>query len=534
LISAPADRFTETHAAVKAATIAKPELGAPAPAPAAAEENDEGVFLNEDAPAANDAEGYFPNQDDVPDFMMGVQQNDAAPPSPVAAPPPPPPPAAAPAPAPAAAAAPAPAAAAKEDEEDKMVAKAFEKPTNMKAIKVKKYYIDKLKTADPELFDYVHPTDRGYVSHCAANESRQPIVLDNDEYREMRGIYDEDQDLEIIVYPEDSKASKFKKRQPGVAENVSGMMDGKSYPSDEDKEVITMVRYGSKPKRVHYYFCPRLFCIRDRLMVRQKDFKATVDRKGSPKPANSCPFCKGTLISSSLSKETDRDPNSTVLQRKTRPGSETERQIYVGFLGTKKNPAGMSLPCCFADGTDKFNPNDPEFVRLGLRPGAQQKEVAAQAAADEFVGTADENVPEPAAFVEVKQAKYEPNYYRVIQGVSVKSIVDSNKIPLDIVVPKASAIEDPKNGPQIGLLSETLDKYFLQDSKSTAFAERVEIVRKLKAGAKGFLRLAVDNNKDQMFLSAVAPFINNQPNADKLIENVLENLISLKIKTLSL
>jgi hypothetical protein len=105
LISAPADRFTESHAAVKAATIAKPELGAPAPPPSAVdaqEENDEGVFLNEEEAAANEpaaanqpapvneAEGYFPDQDDVPDFMMMAEANNAAPPSPIAAAPPPP------------------------------------------------------------------------------------------------------------------------------------------------------------------------------------------------------------------------------------------------------------------------------------------------------------------------------------------------------------------------------------------------------------------------------------------------------------
>lgn len=575
LISAPANRFTDAHIAVKAATVAKAEMAAPTPvvAPSAPGIEEDGEANAENAgaffPDADDvpefmrqgsveqeetananAEAFFPNNDDVPEFMRQAPteeeentqaffpNNEAS--APTAAVPPP-----------SAAVPPPPVAVQAQDEEDKQAAKAFEKPADIKALKVKKYYIERLKQADPELFDYTHPTDRGYVSYCAANESRQPIVLDNDEYREMRDVYDEDDDLEFVVYPEDSKAVKFQKKQPSKDENTAGKLEAKDYPGEADKEVVTVVRYGSKAKRLNYYLCPRLFCIRDRLMVRFKDFKKTTDRKGKPKPANTCPFCKGTLIPEKIDKETDRDPNSTILQRKPRPGSESERQIYIGFLGNKKNPSGISLPCCFADPVDRFNQNDPEFVRLGLRAAPGARTVAAQVkatplaqtAADTLVqqqkgrvveneGPTDvaENIADQIPAV-TSSHKYEPNYYRVIQGVSVKSIVDSNRIPLEIIVPKLTALEDPKAGPQIGLLPEALDTYFTQDSTSDKFADRLEIVRKLKPTAKGFLRLAVDNSRTpnaQPLLSAIAPFINYKPTAEKLIEEVLETRIPPK------
>lgn len=422
-----------------------------------------------------------------------------------------------------------------EQTEDKLIAKAFEKPDSRKAIDVKKYYIERLKLADPDLFNYKHPTDRGYVSHCAANENRQPVVLDNRDYRDMKKEYENDDDLEIIVYPEDPSPGKYQKKQPNKDENTQGKLDGKDYPTEDSKEVITLVKYGSKVDRIHYYFCPRLFCTRDRLMVRYKDFKSTKDRKGVAKPPNTCPFCKGTLISPDLVKETDRDPNSTVLQRKTGTGSDSERKIYIGFLGTKKNPSGMSLPCCFSDLSDRFNPNDPEFVRLGLRPSGKgvpakvEKPVKAQGVADAIMNEEEEPsdiMVEPLEEVGPTINKYEPNYYRVIQAVSVKSIVDASRIPLEIVVPKTSAPDDPKAGPQIGLLPEALDTYFAQDSTSDKFAERVEIVRKLKPNAKGFLRLAVDNtlqNRNQFFLSAIAPILYHQANADKVVENIIKD-----------
>ena len=439
----------------------------------------------------------------------------------------------------------------------------------MKAIAVSKYYIDKLKVADPDLFNYAKVgSERGYVSHCAANESRQPIVLDTEEYREMRIIYDADGDIDFVVYPEDPSPKKFPKKQPSKDENVAGRLEGRAYPSEDEKEIITLVRYGSKAKRINYYFCPRLFCIRDRLMVRQKDFKAAVDRDGKPKPANTCPFCKGILVNLDGIKDKDRDPNMTVLQRKTRPASETERQIYIGFLSNKKTPTGLSLPCCFADPSDRFDVNDPEFVRLGLRAGkvaqtapaapaapaalpqaqipVAKAPVEAQGVADKIMGmnvlehlnkTA---VQEPAPTAKVAQADqpaarqdeirgYEPIYYRVIQGVSVKSIVDAGRIPLEIIVPKATAMDDPKAGPQVGLLPETLDKFFMQDSTSDKFADRLEIVRKLKPTAKGFLRLAVDNtpkNRNLSVLSAVAPFLAYKASGQKVIDELVDMLIT--------
>jgi len=479
-------------------------------------------------------------------------------------------------------------------EDDVKAAEAFKKPTDDKAIKVKKYYIDKLKLADADVFNYstAGTGERGYVSHCAANESRQPIVLDKDEFQEMKQIYEDDEDLEFIVYPDDSQPSKFPGRQPSKDENVSGKIDAKDFPGEENKEIITLVKYGSKAKRVNYYFCPRLFCVRDRLMVRYKDFKSSTDRKGAPKPAMSCPFCKGVLVDpDSFDKDSDRDPNMTVLQRKTRPGSDTERQIYIGFLEKKKNPSGMSLPCCFADGSKRFtSDNDAEFEKLGLSPISKGAPAPAQAQAPKPVPVkvkvaqqpakpalaqplADQIMGEPVAPLEetqeipvtverpktvIKLGKkvqlqlpqtqteeavleevqeetrqklditYEANFYRVMQGVSVKTIVDASRIPLEIVIPKAGAPTDPKSGPQIGLLPQALDVFFEQDSTSDKFAAR-DITRKLKPTAKGFLRLGVDNTDlNRSFLSALVPFFQKQGNARTVVEEYLDTQITPK------
>ena len=452
-------------------------------------------------------------------------------------------------------------------EDDKDAAKAFGKPTDISAIQVSKYYIERLKLADRKIFNYEKDkADRSYVSHCAANESRQPIVLDRNEYDEMRQIYKADKDIQFICYPDDAAegAALVKKGQPTEAENRDEKLGGQAYPSESNKEVVTLVKYGSSSKRIHYYFCPRLFCIRDRLMIRYKDFKSGDNRfkltqEGLPskKPVDSCPFCSGKLIKKDEVKNTARNVNNTVLERKKRPGSESERNIYIGFLDRKTpKPPNYSLPCCFATTENRFNADDPEFTRLGLRgqPAAAQpiadaimgKPItavleAAQTKAKVRFDESEDTVPaapvailQPAQGAQAAQGaqgtqaakgatKYA--YYLVIQGVSVKSIVDSSRTPLRIIEPRSA--DDPKAGPQIGFLSEDLDKYFNQDSTSDKFAERIEIVSKLKPSAQGFLRLAVDNsNKQVSLLSAIAPFLGYLPNAESVIDQIFGDIES--------
>jgi hypothetical protein len=540
LISGQKDAFLQNEVKQIATVVPAAELEPEAEENFAFDEEDVPDFMKTTVAAPTTVpqeadENFAFNQEDLPEFMKSTMAPVAAPTAaPIAAPIAVP--TAAPIAAPIAPVAAPTAAAAVEDDES---AKAFEKPTDVSAIQLAKYHIDRLKLADPSIFNYqrTDASERGYVSYCAANESRQPIVLDNDEYREMRGIYDVDKDIEFVEYPTQTAGTKTQKRQPTEQEDRDGLLDGRPYPSPENKEVIWIVKYGSKAKKLHYYLCPRFFCIRDRLMIRAKDFYSDKNRhargvdKTKPetwpaKAPESCPFCAGTILNKDDNKDKKRNPNKTVLQRKPRPKSDTERSIYVGFLD-RRTPTGLALPCCFATIDNKFKPDDPEFIRLGLRGQAapvtrldQGPPALAQPIADALQGTPTIAAPAPIIQQAIKPNLIKYDYYRVIQGVSVKSIVDSSKIPLKIVEPKTA--DDPKAGPQIGLLPEALDAYFMQDSTSDKFAERIEIVIKLKPGAQGFLRLAIDNsNKEQSFLSAVAPFF-FLPNADAVISTIFD------------
>ena len=419
-------------------------------------------------------------------------------------------------------------------EQEEIKEQLFEKPSDVNSIKLTQYYIEKLALADPSIFNYEREQgQRGYVSHCAANDGRQPIVLDSYEFDEMMRTYTADidpetGDMEILVYPDDiEKGEKQLKDfiQPNVQDDESGTIQGVPYPSRTKKEIVTVMKYGSKKGKLRYYLCPRLFCIRDRMLIRYKDFKGTVDKEGNQKPAYTCPLisskgspCRGTILTKEDMKRERREGNKTVLQR----GKPDElKSIYIGILSKQKAPGNLYLPCCFEKQTrlTMFKKDDSELVRLGLLSPVQKPVAEAQPIADAIQAASQVHSVGHSPTI------YEPNYYRVIHGVSVKSLVDANKVPLSIVVPRIDSKDeqkiDPKSGPQIGFLPEVLDEYFSQDSKSDSFAER-DIVKKLTSSAQGFLRLAVDNsNPNQSILSALLPYF-SQPSVEKLIDFLFE------------
>lgn len=88
-------------------------------------------------------------------------------------------------------------------------------------------------------------------------------------------------------------------------------------------------------------------------------WESTVDRKGNPKPKDSCPFCHGKEIK-------DRKapgPKETVIRRKLKPKSTDKRHLFVHFLDSGKHPLGFDLPCCFVKRHDILWTDD-RFKRI--------------------------------------------------------------------------------------------------------------------------------------------------------------------------
>ena len=363
-----------------------------------------------------------------------------------------------------------PAVAERKEEEEEEVVPGKKKTSYQGWVK------SQLQIADQRLFQY--DTDvagrkiKKYVTMCQATESRQPYVLNQEQYDVMRETYAGDDGVVFLRYP----------LEPGEALPEAG------------DEVYTLLKYGTNPFKQNYYLCCQFFCTEDYLMVREKDFYSTTDRQGNPKPGESapgkkdngsCPFCHKLEIKVLKSPK----PNEAVIQRRSKK-AESKRHLYVGFLqGETQHPEEFYMPCCFTEDTPLYI-TDPRFEKVR---GEDEKE-------DEEVKTA----------VGVPSTSYQITLYRAHK----KYIVGPEKEYL-----KISEID----GPQIGLLPEIVNKYFGQTPKE--FVSREASKMELLPNAKCFLRVGVENRPAQRynsFFAALAPYLEYRNTAESVKARIKE------------
>lgn len=344
----------------------------------------------------------------------------------------------------------------------------------------------KLQEADNRLF--VYKTDipgrkiKTYVKQCQATESRQPYVLNEAQYRNMRAIYNEDENRDEIAFRE------------------YPLSPDEPIPEGRD-ETFTVLKYGTDPVRQNFYLCCRFFCTKDYILVREKDFYSTKDRDGKSKPGESspgkkdngsCPFCHRLEIKNLK----DPKPNESVIQRRLKK-KDNKRHLYIGFLkGETEHPERLFyLPCCFTeDNTVRRSDRQFEHIRQAEAPPVEE-------------------LPEDEEEI-VTLSSPVVSYQLAIARAHKKYIVGPEKFPL-----KLSEVD----GPQIGLLPSVLDAYFAQDPKDYVAREFNKM--ELLATSKAFLRIGVENRSSYLndsFFSAIAPFLDYRNNATAVKKRLLE------------
>lgn len=370
--------------------------------------------------------------------------------------------------------APAGAAAAGNDEEEEDVFTPGKKKTSYQG-----WVKAQLQTADERLFMY--KTDiagrkiKKYVTMCQATESRQPYVLNQEQFDLMRAEYKDDAEVIFVVYP---------------------LEPGEPLPQAGD-EVYTLLKYGTNPLRQNYYLCCQFFCVKDYIMVREKDFYSPVDRQGKPKPGESapgkkdngsCPFCHNLEIKILKSPKA----NETVIQRRFKKG-DTKRHLYVSFLqGETQHPEEFYMPCCFTEDTQLYS-TDPRFDKVRVEEEGKEEE-------------------EVRTVSGVPVTSYQVTIYRAHK----KYIVGPEKEFLRI-----SEID----GPQVGLLPSVLDKYFGQNTKD--FVSREGNKMELLPNSDCFLRIGVENRvsyRYDSFFAAIAPYLEFRNNANAVKARIKEVL----------
>lgn len=367
------------------------------------------------------------------------------------------------------------------ENEDEAPVKPKPRSTNTTPKSYSEWFIKKLKEADPLLFDY--KSRHSYVTRCAANESRQPAVLSEDQFYHMKKLYENDANVYFQVYP----------------------LEFETPPPPAGAEVYNVLKFGTDIRRQNYYLCSEYFCTRDYIMVRPTDFFSTTDREGNPKVGEtepgaqdrgSCPFCGGLEI-----KERDNPkPNETVLHRRIKPGSKKqERATEISFLKDTFHPSGFYQPCCVLPAAAKPIP----ISHVGfdkLRESMPRRKEQDDDAMSVRTTRGDMLLLSYAATLAKAHNKY---------------IVGSEKFPLNL---------GDSDGPQIGLLPPILDTYFAQSPED--FIHRPFNKMQLRADSQGFLRVGVANRKSQLpnsFFAAISPALGRN-SADEVRDEFLKLL----------
>lgn len=378
----------------------------------------------------------------------------------------------------------------------KTILTAKPKPTmelETKAKPIREYFTKRLYDTDVSLFPASEDLGKGkakvstakrvkketevkqtYSAKCQASHDRQPIVMSEDQYEAMLEEYRED-DVSFLEFP--------------LRETVVPKAVG---------EIVYVLRYGSSSLKMNYYLCSKYFCLKDFIVVLEKDFKGTQlrhpeDHDGrTEKEPNTCPFCEGSLIQD----KKQPGPNEWVFQR-----MDGKPNKYIGLLRHTVHPKGLFQPCCFGR-PPKYRTADNEFKHLSYKT-----------ITDEEV---EEDREERVTVATVGTAKEPLNYALTMYHAHKKYIVvEKKKIPLEV---------GDKGGPQIGVLPSIVDPFFQQDDEDIVHV--VKSQHALKPNSRAFLRVGVDNRqvvRAESFFSAIAPFLNLNTAEDvrtRLLERV--------------
>jgi hypothetical protein len=395
------------------------------------------------------------------------------------------------------------------------------------------YFSDRLKAADRRLFEF-QQTDGAaktkYVVQCASNLMRQPAVLDEAQFKRMEDVYRPELDSGEIVFFK-FPLDKDKTKAP--------------YNPDPKQEYYTIMKYGSSTRVQNYYICCKYFCIRDVIMVREKDFLGTTLRRpvrladGSlrtTKEPRTCPFCEGKRV------ENKRFPgvNEVVLERK--PNSGIGRHLHIRFLKKTNHPEGLYLPCCFLE---------DQPIRIGQHPAFQDTTPIVQAAIAAPEIAEDEEDEEAAVTDEATLLeRITVSYETTLLTARTASIVGTEKLPLDPAMKKIRKVLrfDKSKGrrvdleeeagkrlapeitpPQIGILPQQINEYFSQNP--TDIVSRTFNPQKLTPGSRGFMRIGVQNGsryRNDSFLAAIAIYFYKMDTVEE-IKEMLTDVIQPRV-----
>jgi hypothetical protein len=309
-------------------------------------------------------------------------------------------------------------------------------------------------------------TKKSYARQCGATDDKQPVALTEVQYKYMLKTYEKEVNNGTLYFNTYPLLKSEKDKLPG------DKIPGQTGRILTDAKDITISRFGSKSNNIRYYFCPELFCLRDKMMILEEDFSSDTDRDGKRKEEASCPFCGGKEIQN----RNKAEKNRTVFRRK---GNKTNKpHQFIGFL-KRDESLKLNLPCCYTK-HKTLRITDPAFEHLqSLKIQSDRgtfldaeivEELDAESAFEEGAKQRLKKIKEVSTALDIRQAI---NYPVIFGDIKKAYILDDNKHPLE--------------PGRIAILPPAFDQYFQQESAT--LVKRVASQQKLQANGRGFLRI---------------------------------------------
>ena len=357
----------------------------------------------------------------------------------------------------------------------------------------KGYMAQRLTTRDPELF--LKKDKNGYKSFsksCQSQYSRQPIILNQ---QELNYINEKDENEKIKSYDE--------------VINYENPNSGKKYS----------------------YICPRFWCLRDE-NGKSRSLSLKQINQGEcggwdaliPEGAKTVPPGKTILEFSSEryhrqgSKLSANDPARKLVYK----------PFYPGFLQKDKHPEGLCIPCCFqnpftGEGKDEDD-KTLEYNYYSSNKGPNQINPTYDT---------DENgniILDSIRGDRILKPSGTPN----------QNYNDCNEVKTSKKIKKITSIDStpvmhfPLKTGQLGYMNESLQKFLGFDNASLCYTSFTanNINKRLKMNTYCLLRLGVEKNKNQSFLTllaAVLPYYNTRVSEKgEMLTGKVQNLNTFK------
>jgi hypothetical protein len=386
-------------------------------------------------------------------------------------------------------------------------------------------YMSSLRNYDKKLFKYKSKGKyKSYSIKCGAVDMRQPIILTKSELKHF----------------ETKNPSAFKE--------------------------LTKLEWGSSVRSKHFYICPRIWCIRDKIALTDNQL---IDNDGR------CPFCQGEIIDPQAK---EIEENKTIIIKKAgsnkywanpnKQNSEkwkqylegTEETAYPSFLDPGLHPAGLCMPCCnksknwnyskcmIADVTyateDPVNEKDLKtgspFQDIKLK---KYDTILVKRKHDVFrvTDTGLERQPhltklmiplQQGMILLIKAGKYKDSEYEVqYKKKDDKLVIVEKTTKIQIVDDKYIQGEDkiPLNNTKLGMLPSSLDSILDNNSLQKIFNSRIRDSSQL------LVRKGTAQFPNHSFINAIASLnIKTKSNPVKLtMELIIKNLDPLTFLSLN-